>query len=90
MARENELVTCKDSLAPCRKRNPRQSWILDSGFRISGTEFQFLPVELGFWIAIVSRIPDSLSCIPAQAHSRYRTRFQASSGNSDSANWPGY
>ena len=22
--------------------------------------------------------------------SRYRTRFQASSGNSDSANWPGY
>ena len=32
-------------------------WIPDSGF-------QSLPVELGFWITIVSGIPDSLSCIP--------------------------
>ena len=42
---------------------------LDSGFHavdcgFAGTGFQSLSVELGFWIAIVSRIPDSLSCIP--------------------------
>jgi len=29
-----------------------------------GTGFQHLSVELGFWIPIVSGIPDSLSCIP--------------------------
>ena len=39
-------------------------WIPQSGFRIPGTHFQFLSVELGFWIPIVSAIPDSLSCIP--------------------------
>ena len=31
--------------------------VLDSGF-------QYLSVELGFWIPIVSGIPDSLSCSP--------------------------
>ena len=33
-------------------------------FRIPGTGFQYLSVELGFWIPIGSGIPDSLSCIP--------------------------
>ena len=33
------------------------------GFQIPGTEFQSLSVKLGFWSPIVSRIPDSLSCI---------------------------
>ena len=33
-------------------------------FRIPGTGFQYLWLELGFWIPIVSGIPDSLSCIP--------------------------
>ena len=36
--------------------------VLDCGFRIPGTWSQSLSVELGFWIQIVSRIPDSLSC----------------------------
>ena len=39
-------------------------WIPRRGFRIRGTGFQYLSVELGFWIPIVSGIPDSLSCIP--------------------------
>ena len=39
-------------------------WIPRCGFRIPGTGFQFLSVELEFWIPIVSGIPDSLSCIP--------------------------
>ncbi|CAH3168734.1 unnamed protein product, partial [Porites evermanni] len=34
------------------------------GFLIPGFGFQFLTVELGFLIPIVSGIPDSLSCIP--------------------------
>ena len=39
--------------------------ILRLRFRIPGNEFPVsLIVELGFWILIVSRIPDSLSCIP--------------------------
>ena len=33
-------------------------------FRIPGIGFQYLSVELGFWIPIGSGIPDSLSCIP--------------------------
>ena len=46
--------------------NPRHSWIRDStswdyGFQLldSGS----LSVELGFWIPIVSGVPDSLTCI---------------------------
>ena len=39
-------------------------WIPLRGFRIPGTGFQSLSVELRFWIPIVSGIPDSLSCIP--------------------------
>ena len=39
--------------------------ILRLRFRIPGKGFPVsLLVELGFWILIVSRIPDSLSCIP--------------------------
>ena len=34
------------------------------GFWIPDPGFQSLLVELGFWITIVSGIPDSLSCIP--------------------------
>ena len=33
--------------------------MLDSRFRIQDTGFQYLSVELGFWIPIVSEIPDS-------------------------------
>ena len=33
-------------------------------FWISGTGFQSFLVEHGFWIPILSGIPDSLSCIP--------------------------
>ena len=39
-------------------------WILSSGFRFPSTGFQSLPVELRFWITIVSGIPVSLNCIP--------------------------
>ena len=39
-------------------------WIPRRRFQILGTGFQHLSVELGFWIEVVSRIPDSLSCIP--------------------------
>ena len=38
-------------------------WIPRRGFWILGTRFQSFSVELGFWIRIVRRIPDSLSCI---------------------------
>ena len=44
-------------------------WIPRRGFRIQGTGFQPLSVELGFRIPIVSGIPDSLCCIPySKAH----------------------
>ena len=35
---------------------------MDSGFQVLDSDL-FL-VVLGFWIPILSRIPDSLSCIP--------------------------
>ena len=38
--------------------------VLDSGFYAVDSGFQTLSVELEFWIPNVSRIPDSLSCIP--------------------------
>ena len=56
-------ITRLETLATQAKEKESKT-VLDSGFRISGTEFQCLSVELGFWIAIVSRIQDSLSCIP--------------------------
>ena len=36
-------------------------WIPRRGFQIPGTGFQSLSVELGFWIPIFRRIPDSTS-----------------------------
>ena len=39
-------------------------WTPRRGFRIPGTGFQYLSVDIGIWIPIVSGIPDSLSCIP--------------------------
>ena len=41
----------------------RESKTACRGFRIPGTEFQFLSVQLGFWIPIIDEIIDSLSCI---------------------------
>ena len=38
-------------------------WIPRPGFRIPGTAFQSLSVEVAFRLPIVSDIPDSLSCI---------------------------
>ena len=59
--------------------------VLDSGFhdcgiRIPGTGFQYLSVELGLWIAVVSGIPDSLSCIPDS-----KTQDSRGKANDDSA-----
>ena len=39
-------------------------WTASRGIRPPGTGLQSLSVKLGFWIPIVSGIPDSLSCIP--------------------------
>ena len=47
---------------PIQAGNPRQSWILDSTQWIPDS--RSLSVGLGFWIPIVTGIPDSLSCIP--------------------------
>ena len=41
----------------------RESKTACRGFRIPDTEFQFLSVQLGFWIPIIDEILDSLSCI---------------------------
>ena len=38
--------------------------VLDSGFHTVDSGFQYLSLELGFWIPVVSGILDSLSCIP--------------------------
>ena len=38
--------------------------VLDSGFHAVNSGSHSLSVELGFWIVIVSGIPDSPSCIP--------------------------
>ena len=39
-------------------------WIPRRGFRISGIGSHYFSVQFGFWIPIVSGIPDSLSRIP--------------------------
>ena len=39
-------------------------WIPRRRFQIPGTWLHTFSVELGFWIPILCRIPDSLSCIP--------------------------
>ena len=51
--------------APCKGiQDSLGFWMSRRGFRIPGTGSQPLSVELRFWIAIVSGIPDSLSRIP--------------------------
>ena len=51
-------------MAPCKGfQDSLGFWIPRRGFRILGTGFQSLSMESGFWIPIVSGIPDSLSCI---------------------------
>ena len=56
----------KTMIIPCKEiQDSLRFWILRRGsVQISGTGFQYLSVELGFRIPIVSGIPDSLSCIP--------------------------
>ena len=49
---------------PPHVRDSLGFWIPRRGFRIPGTRFLTFPVELGFRIPMVSRIPDSLSCVP--------------------------
>ena len=52
-------------VAPCEGiQDSPGFWIPCRGFRIPGTGIQFLIVELGFWIPVVSVIPESMSCIP--------------------------
>ena len=59
-----ELVFTKE-LPPCKEvQDGFGLWIPRRGFRIPGTGFQSLSLELGFWILIVSRIPNSLNCVP--------------------------
>ena len=54
-----------NSVVPCERiQDSLGFWIPRCGFQIPGTGFQYLSVELGFWIAMISGIPDSLSCIP--------------------------
>ena len=38
----------------------------------------------------ISDVTSAIKLVGKIRRGRYRTRFQASSGNSDSANWPGY
>ena len=51
--------------APCKGIDSQRRildstpWIPDNSY-----EFQCLSVELGFWIPIVSLIPESMSCLP--------------------------
>ena len=46
---------------PCKEiQDSFGFWIPSHGFRIPGTGFQSLSVEIGFWIPIVSGIPDHL------------------------------
>ena len=59
--------------------NLRRSCILDSTPQIPGTVFQSLIVELGFWIPIVTGIPDSLNCFPDSTNKiSLDSRFQKS------------
>ena len=51
--------------APCKViQDSLGFWNPHGGFRIPDTGFQYLSVDLGFWILIVSWVPNSLSCIP--------------------------
>ena len=52
-------------IAPSKKRiqDSLGFWTPRRGFRIPGTGFRYLSVELEFWIQVVNGIPDSLGCI---------------------------
>ena len=54
---------------------------MDSGFQVLVPDFQ--SVELGFWIAIVSGTPDSLSCIRIPMHRIPKFRKQKYRGFRD-------
>ena len=63
-------------------------WIPRYGFRTPGTGFQYLLVELGFWIPIVRGIPNSLSCIPGfHLSPGLRITDSTSKNLSDSPTW---
>ena len=56
------------------------------GFRIAGTGFHSLSVELGFWIPIASGIPDFfMSCIPDST-----SKFFSDFGRSHKPNFSGF
>ena len=60
---------------------------VDSGF--PGAGFQSLSWELGFWITILSEIPDSLRCIPDSKarDSGFQEQTFPRFGNPDSLTW---
>ena len=61
---QNRGGCMKVCFAPCKGiQDSLGFWIPRRGFRIPGTGFKSLSVAVGFWISIVSGIPDSLSCI---------------------------
>ena len=60
---EKQELRIHFGVAPCKGiQDSLRFWIPHRGFRIPGTEFQYLSVELGFWIPVVTGIPNSLSC----------------------------
>ena len=62
---DDTIIQINYQLVPCKRIHDSLGfWIPRYRFRIQGTGFQYLSVELGLWIPIVNGIPDSLSCIP--------------------------
>ena len=60
--RNLHVVLYEEWIAPCKGiQGSVGFWTPRRGFRIPGTGFQSLSVELGFWTPIVSGIPDSFS-----------------------------
>ena len=63
--RRGVIESLYPAIAPCKEIQGNLGfWTPRRGFQIPGTGFQFLSVELEFWIPILCGIPDSLSCIP--------------------------
>ena len=83
-------LTLPPCQTPCKgSQDSLGFWISRRVFRISGSWFQSLSVKLGFWIPILSRIPDSLRCIPdsiAQDSGFYKQKFHGFR-NTDSITW---
>ena len=78
-------------VAPCKGiKDTLGFWIPRRGFRIPGTGFRSLSVELGLWISIVSGSPDFLSCIPNSKaqHSRFHKQNFPPIPDSKSKNFP--